>query len=160
MAIPVLDHLFVRLQEAANPDQISDLQDQIWDQWLESGDVKINQQMRHGMEAMERDDYNEAVSTFSTVIEERPLFFEAWNKRATAYFLRGSYKQAIDDIQTTLYLEPRHFGALAGLAVIYFTIGEFRLALQMSERLLALIPNDDSTQDQVFAIRRRIYSGE
>lgn len=156
MAIPVLEQLFVQLRKARNPDVISDIQDQIWAQWLDSGDVHLDEQMKLGLEAMEVDDYTLAIELFTTVLQQRPTFFEAWNKRATAYFLRGSYKQSIEDIQQTLHLEPRHFGALSGLSVIYMTLGDLGRALQTSERLLALIPYDDSTQDQVLFLRHRL----
>lgn len=156
MATPVLDHLFVQLREARTPEQIDDLQDRIWACWLDSGDSDLDACMEEGMTAMQADDYSTAIACFSEAIEARPHFFEAWNKRATAYFLRGSYRQAIDDIKATLRLEPRHFGALAGLAVIYLTLGDLPRALRTSERLLALIPYDDTTQDQVLVLRHRL----
>lgn len=156
MAIPVLEQLFVQLRNARNPDVISDIQDQIWAQWLDSGEVYIDEQMKLGLDAMEAEDYTLAIEIFTSVLHQRPTFFEAWNKRATAYFLRGSYKQSIEDIQQTLHLEPRHFGALSGLSVIYMTLGDLWRALQTSERLLSLIPYDDSTQDQVLFLRHRL----
>jgi tetratricopeptide (TPR) repeat protein len=154
MAIPVLDQLFVQLREARTPELIDQLQDQIWAQWLKTGDPYIDHQMEEGLAAMETDDYTTAIEAFTDVVGQRPGFFEAWNKRATAYFLRGSYKQSIADIETTLLLEPRHFGALSGLSVIYLTLGDLPRALNTSERLLSLIPYDDSTQDQVLVLRQ------
>jgi tetratricopeptide (TPR) repeat protein len=156
MEIPVLEQLFVDLRQARTPDTISDLQDQIWAQWLDSGEDHINEQMRLGLDAMEVKDYTLAIEVFTTVLNQRPNYFEALNKRATAYFLRGSYKQSIDDILHTLQLEPRHFGALSGLSVIYLNLGDPWRALKTSERLLALIPYDDSTQDQVLFLRHRL----
>ena len=48
----------------------------------------------------------------------RPDYAEGWNKRATAYYLRGEYSASLRDVRETLRREPRHFGALSGWAAM------------------------------------------
>ena len=75
--------------------------------------------------------YNEAISALSFVIELEPNFSEAYNKRATFYFIMGEYEKSIKDIKITLTLEPRHFGALDGLSRILISYGNYNQAMQV-----------------------------
>ncbi len=151
-----LDDLFLHLKSAETEEEISNLQDQIWQIWLHTGDSNLDYLFSQGNKAIERHDLKSAIDFFTQIIETQPDLPEGWNKRATAYFLRGNLKAAINDIEETLKREPRHFGALSGLAAIYMTIGDLVRALKTSERLLALIPRDDSTQAQVAELRQRL----
>ena len=71
-----------------------------------------------GMRAMNVDEHEKAVRFFSAAIEQEPEFMEAWNKRATAYFVMKDYPNSLEDIRVVLAMEPRHYGALAGLGII------------------------------------------
>ena len=57
------------------------------------------------------------------MIEEDPNFAEAWNKRATVYFMMYDFK-SMQDIIKTLELEPRHFGALDDMGLIFIHQGQ------------------------------------
>lgn len=151
-----LDQLFARLQQTQDQAEISQLQDQIWQLWLQSGDPSIDYLINQGNRAIERQDLRSAIDTFTQVIDLRPDYAEGWNKRATAYYLRGNLKAAIEDIQATLAREPRHFGAISGLSAIYITIGDLLKALRTSERLLALAPGDEATQAQIQELKQRL----
>ena len=72
---------------------------------------------------MNKFQYKKSIYFFSKIIEKNPNFAEAWNKRATVYYLLGNYEESISDIRQTLRLEPRHFGALDGLGLIFMAIG-------------------------------------
>ena len=47
----------------------------------------------------------------------KPDYVEAWNRRATIYYMKKDYGHALADIREVLKREPRHFGALAGLGL-------------------------------------------
>lgn len=144
-----LDSLFQALKVAKSPLGIERLQANIWQVWLETGQPEVDQQMAQGITAMSDQEYGEAIEYFTQIIENHPGYAEAWNKRATAYYLRGDYKASIDDIEQTLAREDRHFGALSGLVSIYRTIGDDRGALRTLERLAAIIPADQNVQQQI-----------
>jgi len=148
MTSPTLNSLFLRLQTTTDPQVIDRLQDEILAEWLESGNPMIDQIMREGIHAIEQDAYTDAVQWFTEAIILRPDFAEAWSKRATAFFLRGSFKQALIDLEQTIWLEPRHFGAYAGMVAIYLTVGDYPKALESVELLLSLVPYDDGARDQ------------
>ena len=53
------------------------------------------------------------------IIQRKPDFAEAWNKRATLYFLMGEYEKSLQDCDEVMKRNPAHFGALAGYGQIY-----------------------------------------
>ena len=59
---------------------------------------------------MEAGRLRQAEQIFTTIIDADPAFAEAWNKRATVYFLMGAYDRSKRDIAQTILREPRHFG--------------------------------------------------
>ncbi|UOQ73087.1 tetratricopeptide repeat protein [Hymenobacter cellulosilyticus] len=85
-----LDDLFARLRHATTPTEIEALQNGIWQLWLMTGDQRLDKELEAGLRALAAGDYTAAIRVFTAIIEEQPEFAEAWNKRATAYFLRAS----------------------------------------------------------------------
>ncbi len=93
--------------------------------------------MKHGK-------LKESIKIFSKIIEKRPNFAEAWNKRATAYYLIGDFDSSVTDIKETLKLEPRHFGALDGLGLIFIHLQQFENAIKVYDEMLKIFPNNPS----------------
>lgn len=151
-----LARLFSELKTAQSPVEIESPQADIWQIWLETGQAESDQWMARGITAMSEQAYDEAIDLFTQIIEAQPDYAEGWNKRATAYYLRGDYKASIADIQETLAREERHFGALSGLASIYRTIGDDRGALRTLEKLAAIIPADQAIQQQIQRLRGKL----
>ena len=77
----------------------------------------------------------------------KPDFAEAWNKRATVYFLIDNYGASLSDIRETLAREPRHFGALAGLGIILQSIDRKQEAMRVLKRALEINPRLDKVQE-------------
>lgn len=90
---------------------------------------------------MNQGDYVHAELLFSNIISEDPEFAEAYNKRATLFYIQGKLSQSKSDIAQTLALEPRHFGALAGLGMIEMAQGNLAAAKQAYEEALAVNPH-------------------
>ncbi len=80
-----------------------------------------------------------AIRLLNTIIEIRPNYTEAWNRRATLYFLKD-YSNSLADLRQVLSREPRHFGALAGLGTIMEELGEEKQALEAFRRAQAVHP--------------------
>lgn len=113
----------------------------LWLLWSRSGERAVDEAMARGVAAMEAGRYADAIEIFSEVIKEKPAFTEAWNKRATTYFLAGDYERSIADCQEVLKRNPRHFGALSGLGQIYAQMERYREALGWFRRALEVNPN-------------------
>ncbi|MFD2786100.1 tetratricopeptide repeat protein [Hymenobacter rubripertinctus] len=149
----MLDDLFARLRDATAPAEMEALQDGIWQIWLSAGHPLLDKRLETGIRALSADDYGLAIREFTFLIETAPDYAEGWNKRATAYYLRGEYKAALRDVRETLRREPRHFGALSGQATILRMLGDARGALRPLLRLEQLCPAWPGLQLQLRSLR-------
>ncbi|WP_222931784.1 tetratricopeptide repeat protein [Hymenobacter lutimineralis] len=148
-----LDELFDHLRLATTPTEIEALQEGIWQLWLHTGHPVLDKHLEAGMRALAADDYSEAIREFTALTTLAPSYAEGWNKRATAYYLRGEYRAALNDIATTLDLEPRHFGALMGRAQILLMLEHWAGAIAALERVGKLCPYWPGLQAQIYDLR-------
>jgi tetratricopeptide (TPR) repeat protein len=121
---PMLDTLFAKLQDATDPMAIQSLEEAIWEQWTMVPGTSERQLMLRGIAEMQQQELQGAIVTFSKLIEVAPQLSEAWNKRATVYWLLGDLPRSLADICETVKREPRHFGAYSGLGMIRVQMGE------------------------------------
>jgi len=155
----MLDDLFAQLRTASAPAEIEALQNGIWQLWLSSGDLALDKELEAGMRAMQAGDHTLAIQRFTQIIDRSPDFMEAWNKRATAHYLRGEYRASLADIAETLRREPRHFGALWGQAGIVRQLGEYQRALRVLDRLVAICPHLPGLNEQRLGLREQLEEG-
>ena len=152
----MLDDLFARLRAATAPTEIEALQSGIWQVWLSTGDQALDKTLEAGMRAMSAGDHTLALAEFDQLVAAAPDYAEGWNKRATAYYLRGEYRASLLDIAETLRREPRHFGALSGQASILRQLGESRRALRVLGRLAELCPHLPGLAEQRRELREQL----
>ena len=128
----------------------------IWNIWYIAKDEETQMIFDKGNQFMDNGDFDSAIKLFSETIELSPDFAEAWNKRATVYFLQGELEKSIADIDKTLELEPQHFGALDGLAEIYLIKNNLLGAAEIYKRILEIIPSSKKSQDRLKLINDSI----
>jgi tetratricopeptide (TPR) repeat protein len=121
-------------------------QQAMWSIWGRSGDPAIDRLYQSGVEQMTAGDLQRAIATFTRIIELKPGFAEAWNKRATLYFLAGDLHKSLADCDEVIKRNPYHFGALAGYAQIYARLEYYERALEYSHRALEINPNLDGVR--------------
>ena len=138
---PRLDNLFEILQSSDESLEIRAAESLIWAAWTHHENPEYQQMMRMGTRAMDGGLYDQAIGIFSSLIEKAPDFAEAWNKRATVYFLTGDLSLSVEDVARTLELEPRHFGALSGLGQIELLRGNGEAALRALQGALEAHPH-------------------
>jgi len=126
----------------------------LWRVWSRSGDADADKILMHGTEQMQRGDLAEAVGTFTEIIKRKPDFAEAWNKRATAYYLAGEFEKSLADCDEVMKRNPVHFGALSGYGLIYLQLGKPEDALLYFERALGVNPNLAGIEQAVQAIKQ------
>jgi tetratricopeptide (TPR) repeat protein len=136
-----LDILFGRLQQAKREAGNSSLIEQkIWSLWTSSDSPTAEVLLRQAEKAMDAGAPAESLSILDRLIGAHPDFAEAWNKRATLYYLMHKDDKALADIARALDLEPRHFGALAGRGMIYQRQKKYTDALDAYREALAINP--------------------
>ena len=121
----------------------------VWQVWGRSGDTEADGLLQVGIEEMNRGDGPAAVETFTKAIQRKPDFAEAWNKRATVYFLMGEHEKSLKDCDEVLKRNPAHFGALAGYGQIYLQLDQPERALTYFRRALRVNPNMRGVQQVI-----------
>ncbi len=145
---PRLTNLFQQLQSSENDTHINKITNEIWDIWNETNDYNIQPDFNRGIESMRRNDLSRSISFFTRVIEKKPEFAEAWNKRATVYFMIGDFDKSMLDIKETLKLEPRHFGAMDGMGLIFMHLKQYNEAIKIYNKMLEIFPNSQNTKNK------------
>lgn len=125
----------------------------LWHIWLRSGRSAADARLRDGIVLMQQGALQQAVDIFTDVIEMVPDFAEAYNKRATTYYLMQAYEKSIRDCDSTLALNPVHFGALSGAGLNYLALRNPLKALAFFERAVAVNPNMPQIQRYINAIK-------
>jgi len=113
----------------------------LWRVWSRSGDASIDGLYRQGMTQLMEGARPRAIATFSTIIERRPEFAEAWNRRATLFLMTGEYAKAQRDLDEALKLNPNHFGVLEGFGHLYIRLARPERALEYFQRAYDINPN-------------------
>ena len=116
------------------------VENRIWALWIASGSDTANLLMGRVKTAIDGKEVDLAIRLLNAVIEIKPDFLEAWNRRATLYYMKKDFGRAIEDIREVLAREPRHFGALAGLGIILQEFGDEKRALDVFRRALEINP--------------------
>lgn len=139
-----LDILFARLHRkgiASDP-----VEEKIWALWSASDSPTAEVLLAQAQRAMDDGAPAESLSILNRLIGANPDFAEAWNKRATLYYLMKKDDAALKDIDKVLDLEPRHFGALAGKGMILQREKKYSAARDAFEEALAVNPNLEEVQ--------------
>jgi tetratricopeptide (TPR) repeat protein len=97
-----------------------------------------------------------ALKLLDAIIKMRPDYVEAWNRRATVYYLQNNYARSLADIEQVLVREPRHFGALAGLGMIMQDVGDDKRALEAFRKALAINPHLEKVPALVKTLQEKV----
>jgi tetratricopeptide (TPR) repeat protein len=151
-----LDTLFSALKLAPNETSAKAIEDRIWALWISSGSDTCNLLMSRVKDATDDKDYDLALRLLDAVIAINPGYVEAWNRRATVYYLKQDYAHSIADLAEVLAREPRHFGALAGLGMMLQEIGDDKHALEAYRKALAVDPHLENIPDVVKTLTDKV----
>ena len=102
-----LDQLFQLLGAAdCNADGV---EAQIWELWMHHPHRRVAQALERSADDIASQCYDMAETRLNALLRACPDFAEAWNKRATLYYLQQRDVESVHDIHRTLELEPRRF---------------------------------------------------
>jgi tetratricopeptide (TPR) repeat protein len=151
-----LDTLFDALKIAPDAESAKAIEDRIWATWMVSGSDTCNLLMGRVKAAADEKDYELAIKLLNAVIALKPDYVEAWNRRATVYYLMKDYGHSLADIREVLLREPRHFGALSGLGLILQEIGDDKHALEAYRKALAINPHLEHIPEVVKTLSEKV----
>jgi len=128
----------------------------VWRVWGRSGDAAIDTLYEQGVDLMQAGELPKAVLLFSDIIAKRPQFAEAWNKRATLFYMLDQYDLSMKDCDEVLKRVPQHFGALSGYAQMLSERGQPDRALEFFERAYKVNPNMANAELVIQDLRQQI----
>jgi len=151
-----IEFLFGALKAAPDDASAKEIENRIWAVWTEAHSETANLLMSRAKKAADDKDYDLALRVLSAIIEMKPDFTEAWNRRATIYFLKKDYTNSLADISKVLAREPRHFGALSGLGLIMQDIGDDKHALDAYSKALEVYPRLKGMEEKVKTLKEKV----
>ena len=151
-----LDFLFGALKAAPDEASAKHVEARIWAVWMQTPSDTAALLMVRAKAAMDAQKYDVALKLLDAVVKLRPDYVEAWNRRATVYYLQNDYQRSLEDIEQVLVREPRHFGALAGLGMIMQDLGDDKRALDAFRKALAVNPYLDKLPDMVRTLTEKV----
>ena len=89
---PELDILFEDLYNVQDITQQNKIVSNIWSEWMKIDNPESQKIMDMVPYFFQTRNYDEAIEALSYVIEQEPNFSEAYNKRATFYFMMGDFE--------------------------------------------------------------------
>ena len=133
------------------------IEQKIWKLWsTHPNDEKLTTLLAKGSAAVNNNQLTEAINIFTKVIELDPNWAEAWNKRATVFYLVGQFQKSQDDIDKVLNLEKRHFGALAGQGLVNIQLKNYEKAIKSYQKALEIYPSMSSSEIMIKEIEALI----
>jgi len=151
-----LDFLFGALKAAPDDASARHVEARIWALWMQTPSDTAALLMVRAKAAMDAQQMDVALKLLDAIIKLRPDYTEAWNRRATLYYLQNDYARSLADIQQVLAREPRHFGALAGLGMIMQDLGDEKRALEAFRKALAVNPHLEKVPELVKQLTEKV----
>jgi tetratricopeptide (TPR) repeat protein len=151
-----LDFLFGALKAAPDEASARHVEARIWALWMQTPSDTAALLMVRAKAAMDAQKMDVALKLLDAVVKLRPDYVEAWNRRATVYYLQNDYTHSLEDIEQVLVREPRHFGALAGLGMIMQDLGDDKRALEAFRKALAVNPYLEKVPELVKTLTEKV----
>ena len=146
-----LNQLFIELKVNQSNDAFI-VEQEIWKLWsTHPTDMKLTARLEEGAQFVRTQQLSKAIEIFTEVIKLDQNWAEAWNKRATVFYMMGNFKQSQEDIDKVLALEARHFGALAGQGLVNIQLKNYEKAILSYQQVKEIYP---SMQSPEIMIRR------
>ncbi|MDC3174501.1 2-hydroxy-6-oxo-2,4-heptadienoate hydrolase [Candidatus Pelagibacter sp.] len=135
----------------------SEVEQEIWKIWsTHPSDAKLTARLEEGSQFLRNQQLSKAIEIFTEVINLDQNWAEAWNKRATVFYMMGKFKQSQEDINKVLALEARHFGALAGQGLVNIQLKNYEKAIFSYQQVKEIHPSMQSPEIMIRRIEELI----
>ena len=151
-----LDGLFKELKTGEMLSNLT-IEQKIWKIWsTHPKDENLTKLLQNGSDLVSKKKFFESIDIFTKVINFDPSWAEAWNKRATVFYLIGEFQKSQNDIDKVLELENRHFGALAGQGLVNIKLKNYEKAIESYEKAQEIYPAMQSPKIMIKKIQELI----
>ena len=136
-----LKQLFNKLK--INKSEVASIvEKEIWKIWCtHPTDAKLTARLEEGSKFVRNQKFVKAIEIFTEIINFDQNWAEAWNKRATVFYLIGEFEKSQNDIDKVLAIEGRHFGALAGQGLVNIELKNYEKAILSYEQAKEIHPS-------------------
>ncbi len=131
--------LYQHLQ-SADPRVREEATSRLWQEYFGAAGPEAEIRLLQAEQAVESGMYDTAEIWLNDLILDFPNFAEAWNRRATLYYLVKNYIASLADCEAATRLEPQHFGAWHGMGLNYLALGKYDAAARAFKRALEIQP--------------------
>ena len=114
---------------------------ELWILWHGQAGTELERELYDGTELMDRQQHQEALAVFCSLVERCPEFSEAHNKLATVLFMMGEFEASAKECEEVLRRIPHHFGALNGMGLCMFDMQRFEEAIRCFQKALEIQPH-------------------
>ena len=121
---------------------------ELWILWYGQEGAEMEKELNEGTRLMDRQQHDEALEIFRSLVEKCPDFSEAHNKLATLLFMMGKFEESVKECEEVLRRIPYHFGALNGMGLCLFDLQRYEEAIWYFQKALEIQP---------YAVNNRSY---
>ena len=148
-----LDELFDKLLACNDRAGATRIEDAIWDVWMYDDHEGAELALERAATDIAARRFDIAETRLEMLVRRRPGWAEAWNKRATLYYVLERDDESVAAIHRTLEIEPRHFGAMCGLGEILHAHGDDEAACLAFSMALRVHPHLASVRETLQSLR-------
>ena len=138
------------------PSEAAQIEETIWTVWMFHPHRGAAAALERATRDIASQCFDIAETRLAMLLRSRPDFPEAWNKRATLYYIQERDDECLAAIHRTLELEPRHFGALCGFGEICLGRGDEEGALLAFRAALRVNPHLKNVAESCAGIEARL----
>ncbi|MBS7587529.1 tetratricopeptide repeat protein [Ancylobacter defluvii] len=142
-----LDALFAALKVAPTQESAKSIADRIDIALTPSGSETVDLLMSRAAIATQAKDYDLAVQLLDGILVVDPNHLDAWNRRATVFYLQQDYADALADLRQVVAREPRHYAAWMGIALIAKDLGDEKRALEAIRKARDIYPQFEQAEN-------------
>ena len=148
-----LEPLFSRLAACQDDAEATEVEDRIWDLWMYHPHRRAAHDLDRAATEIAAHCHDLAETRLTRLLRAAPDYAEAWNKRATLYYLQERDDECLRNLHRVLELEPRHFGALCAVAEILLVHEDREGALLAFDAALRIHPHLEEARQRVSELR-------
>jgi tetratricopeptide (TPR) repeat protein len=138
--------ILYRQLASPNPRTREQATERLWQLYFGAAGPEAEIRLLHAEQKIESNDFDAAEATLTELILDYPSFAEAWNRRATLYYMVKNYIASLADCEAATRLEPNHFGAWHGMGLNYVALRKYDSAVRAFRRALEIQPFAEANQ--------------